>query len=114
MISWRFAAGLRARGYDVVAVKRDRPELEQRLDQTVLGASAAERRAVVTNNVRDYRVVHERTLGRGETHYGIVYTYDDTLPRKKTAVPLWLSTLAQFLDAHPDEDALVNRTYVLP
>ncbi len=114
MISWRIAAELRVRGYDVVAVKRDRPELEQRLDLTVLEASAAELRAVVTNNIRDYRAGHERTLARGERHYGVVYTYDDTLPRTKTAIPLWVSTLTQFLEAHPDEDALVNRTYVLP
>lgn len=114
MISWRVAAELRARGYDVVAVKRDRPELEQRLDQTVLEASAAEQRAVVTNTIRDYRAAHERTLARGERHYGVVYTYDDTLPRTKTAIPLWVSALAQFLEAHPDEGELVNRTYVLP
>jgi hypothetical protein len=114
MISWRVAAELRARGYEVVAVKRDRPELEQHLDQTVLDASAAEQRAVVTNNVRDYRVAHERTLARGERHYGVIYIYDDTLPRTKTAVPLWVATLAQFLETHPDEDALVNRTCVLP
>lgn len=114
MISWRVAAQLRARGYDVVAVKRDRPELEQLLDQSVLDASAAEQRAVVTNNVRDYRVAHERTLARGGRHYGVVYTYDDTLPRTRAAVPLWVSTLAEFLETHSDEDALVNRTWVLP
>ena len=55
MNSWRVAAELRQRGYDVVAVKRDRPGLESRTDPTILEAAAAEQRAVITNNVRDYR-----------------------------------------------------------
>lgn len=114
MISWRIAAELRGRGFDVVAVKRDRPELEQRQDPTVLQAAASERRAVVTNNVRDYQVAHERAQARGETHFGVIYTYDDTLPRSKAAIPLWVSTLQAFLEEHPAEYALVNRTFVLP
>jgi hypothetical protein len=113
MISWRIAADLRARGHDVVAVKRDRTALEGRLDPTLLAAAALERRAVVTNNVRDYRQAHERMLARGEDHYGVVYTYDDTLPRMKVAIPLWVETLEQFLVAHPAEDTLMNRTHVL-
>lgn len=114
MISSRVAAQLRQAGYDVVSVKRDRPELEQRLDETVVAAAADEQRAVVTNNVRDYRVVHERIRARGETHYGIVFTYDDTLPRSKAAIPLWVTRLADLLDAHRGDRALVDRTYVLP
>lgn len=113
-ISWRIAAQLRERGHDVVAVKRDRPELEQRLDPTVLAAAAAERRAVVTNNVRDYQPAHDRTLARGEAHYGVIYTYDAALPRNRATIPLWVSTLEELLAAHLAEDALVNRTYVLP
>jgi predicted nuclease of predicted toxin-antitoxin system len=114
MNSWRIAAELRSRGFDVLAVKRDRVELEQRQDPTVLQAAAAERRAVVTNNVRDYRLAHERALARGEMHYGVIYTYDDALPRTRAAIPLWIATLEQLLEAYPAEDALLNRTWVLP
>src|SRR3989442_7414263 len=113
MISWRIAIQLRDRGHDVVAVKRDRPEPEQSHDPTVLAAAAAERRAVVTNNVRDYRVAHERVWPRGETHDGVVYTYDDTLPRNKASTALWVSKLSDFLDARPADDALLNRTHLL-
>ena len=113
MISWRIAAQLRGRGHDVVAVKRDRPELERALDPSVLAAAAAERRAVVTNNVRDYRLAHERVLARGENHYGVVYTYDDTLPRGKASIALWVSKLSEFLDIRPADDALLNRTHLL-
>lgn len=115
MISWRIAAELRSRGHDAVAVKRDRPELESRVDPTVLTAAAGEQRAVVTNNVRDYRAAHERMRARGEDHYGVIYTYDDTLPRTKAAIPLWVSTLEELLKTHPAENALVNRTlHLLP
>jgi predicted nuclease of predicted toxin-antitoxin system len=113
MISWRIAAELRSRGHDVVAVKRDRPQLESRVDPTVLTAAAAEQRAVVTNNVRDYRTAHERMRARGEDHYGVIYTYDDTLPRNKAAFPLWVSTLEGFLNTHRADDALLNRTHHL-
>lgn len=113
MNSWRVAAELRQRGYDVVAVKRDRPELESRTDPTILQTAAAERRAVVTNNVRDYRVEHARTRARGVDHYGIVYTYDDTLPRNGAAFSLWISTLQELLEGHPADDAFLNREHHL-
>ena len=113
MISWRIAGELRKRGHDVVAVKRDRPELEQQPDGTILGAATGEQRAVVTNNVRDFRVAHERVLGRGDTHYGIVYTFDGSLPRNRAAISLWVRTLERFLRAHESDDALLNRTFVL-
>jgi predicted nuclease of predicted toxin-antitoxin system len=114
MISRRAAAGLREPGHDVVSVTRDPLHLRQLLDRTVLEAAAEDRRAVVTNNVRDFRARHERLRARGEDHYGIVFTYDDTLPRTREAAPLWVSRLRAFLDAHPAGDALLNRTYVLP
>jgi predicted nuclease of predicted toxin-antitoxin system len=113
MNSWRVAAELRQRGYDVVAVKRDRPGLESRTDPTILEAAAAEQRAVVTNNVRDYRVAHERMRARGDDHYGIIYTYDDTLPRNKAGFSLWVSTLQTFVDDRRADDALLNRAHHL-
>ncbi|MGH3005457.1 MAG: DUF5615 family PIN-like protein [Gaiellaceae bacterium] len=113
MISWRIAVELRKRGHDVVAVKRDRPDLEARLDPTVLEAAVAEHRAVVTNNVRDYRVVQERLRARDEDHYGIIYTHDDTLPRNRTAFQLWVLTLEKLLKARPAETALLNRVHHL-
>ena len=113
MISWRIAAELRARGHDVVAVRRDRLELEGTPDPVLLELAATERRAVVTNDVRDYRVAHDRTLARGDTHYGVVYTYDDTLPRSRASLPLWVAMLDTFLATHPAEDALLNQTLVL-
>jgi hypothetical protein len=50
---------------------------------------------------------------RGEDHYGVIYTYDDTLPRNKSAFPLWVSTLEALLAARPAENALLNRVHHL-
>jgi predicted nuclease of predicted toxin-antitoxin system len=113
MISFRVARGLRARGHDVVAIKRDRPELEERGDAEIVRAMASERRAIVTNNIRDFRTVHERMLANGDTHYGIVFTLDATLPRDKGLIRLWVDKLDAFLDDHRDDDALLDRTYLL-
>lgn len=113
MISWRLAAELRRRGHDVVSVKRDRPDLAQTSDPHVLVAAVAERRAVVTNNVRDYREAHRRMLERGATHYGIIYTHDDVLPRNRQSIPLWVASLDRFLTERPDETALLDQTTVL-
>jgi len=113
MISWRIAAELRNRGHDVVAVKRDRPALQSRVDPTVLAAAAAEQRAVVTNNVRDYRAAHERMRVGAEDHHGVIYSYVDTLPRHRAAFPLWVSALKRFLEAHLVENALMNSVHHL-
>ena len=115
MISWRIASALRNRGHVVVAIKRDRPELESRRDATVLASAAAEKRAVVTNNIRDYHVAHERMRTQGQEHFGVIYTHDDTLPRNRSAFSLWVSSLEEFLQSHPGETALLNRVrHLLP
>jgi len=114
MISWRIAAELRERGHDVVAVKRDRPDLEQQSDANVLEAATAEHRAIVTNNVRDFRLWHERVTARGDTHFGVIFTFDDSLPRNRAAAGLWVTTLERLLRTHETDDALSNRTRVLP
>ena len=105
MISRRVAAELRNR--------RQSDREHDDTDPTVLAAAAGEQRAVVTNNVRDYLVAHGRLRARGGDHYGVVFTYDDTLPRNKAAFPLWVSALEEFLGARPGDEALLNRIYHL-
>ena len=112
-ISFQIARRLRNRGHDVVAIKRDRPDLERRLDVDIVRGMASERRAVVTSNVRDFRAVHERLLADVETHYGIVFTLDAALPRNKVSIALWVRRLDSFLRANPNDDALRDKTYVL-
>jgi Domain of unknown function (DUF5615) len=107
------ARALRAAGHDAQAIKADRPELEAASDRDVLLRAAAERRALVTNDLLDFRLLHDRLLAAGEEHYGIVFTDDATMPRNKASIPLWVNALSALLDVHPKEDALRNRIHHL-
>lgn len=114
MISPRIARSLRERGWDVDAVKRDRPDLEGLPDRDIVRRMRREKRAVVTNNVIDFQPLHDRIVATGEEHFGMIFTYDATLPRTKAAIPTWVETLETFLRKHPGEDALRNRVHHLP
>lgn len=114
MISPRIARELRDRGFDVQAIKADRPELEAVADGEVLRRAAAERRTLVTNDVLDFQLIHNQLLAADEAHYGIVFTDDATMPRNKASIPLWLKTLGDLLKANPADDALRNRVRHLP
>lgn len=108
------ARELHARGYDVVAVKNERPDLMSRSDRAIVRQMVSERRVIVTNNVKDYGPIHDRFLAGGEEHYGLVFTFDDTMPRNKASIPCWVSALETLLAANPDDDALRNRVRPLP
>lgn len=114
MISPRVSRELRHGGFDVVAVKADRPELEALADAEVLRHAAAERRAVVSDDILDFQLIHNRMLAEGEKHYGILFTDDVAMPRSKASIPLWVETLKRFLEANPAEGALRNRISFLP
>lgn len=115
MISPRIARELRERGWDVDAVKRYRPDLEARPDREIIRRMAEEKRAVVTNSgVIDFQPIHDRAVAAGEDHFGMIFTYDATMPRTRATIPLWVDTLEDFLRRHPNEDALHNRVHHLP
>lgn len=114
MISPAIARELRERGFEVDAVKRDRPELESLSDGELVRRMSVERRAIVTNDVADFEPLHERVLRRGEEHYGILFTDDATLPRRRADNALWDATLEDFLARHEADDALRNRIRHLP
>jgi predicted nuclease of predicted toxin-antitoxin system len=114
MISPRIARELRSQGFDVEAIKSDRPDLETLADREIVRRMAAEKRAVVTNDVLDFQLIHNRLPAGGEEHYGMVFTSDATMPRNKASIPLWVKTLKKLLEASPADDALRNRVRHLP
>lgn len=114
MISFRVAAELRARGHDVQAVKRDRPDLESVPDLTIVQVLALEARTIVTNNVKDYQPIHRLFAATGRDHAGMVFTSDTTLPRTKAAIPQWIAAFEQLVRSHPAASVLVNRVAHLP
>lgn len=113
MLSPRIARELRNRGHDVIAVK-ERPDLIGLRDREIVRRMAAERRVIVTNDVDDFIVIARRLAASGEEHLGILFTFDQSLPRNRASVPHFVSVLHTLLEEHPAEDALRNRTRALP
>ncbi len=114
MISPRIARELLAKDFDVQAIKSDRPDLETVANREIVRRMAAEKRAVVTNDVLDFQLIHNQVQASGEEHYGLVFTSDATMPRNKASIPLWVKTLKELLEANPADDALRNRVRHLP
>jgi predicted nuclease of predicted toxin-antitoxin system len=115
MISPRIARELRGLGFDVQAIKSDRPDLKAVADREIVRRLAAEKRAVVTNDVLDFGLIHSQMSGAGEEHFGMLFTNDATMPRNKASIPLWVKTLKAILEASPADDALRNRVrHLLP
>lgn len=70
---------------------------------------AIERRAIVTNDVGDFQPIHDRLVGDGEEHYGMLFTSDATMPRNEANIALWVATLEAFLREHQDDASMRNR-----
>lgn len=70
-LSSAIAAELRSRGLDVEAVT-ERPELVRKSDDEIVACAALEGRAVVTNNVKDFRPIVAKRLLEGQSHGGLI------------------------------------------
>lgn len=114
MISPKIARELRSKSLDVQAIKGDRPDLEAAADREIVRRIAAEQRALVTNDVLDFQMIHNQMLTAGEEHYGLIFTSDSTMPRNKASIPLWVRALGKILKEHPTNDAGRNRVLHVP
>jgi predicted nuclease of predicted toxin-antitoxin system len=114
MIPPQVALGLRKAGYEVQAIKRDRNDLLGSSDLELVRLMATERRAIVTNDIADFQAIHDRFLATDDEHYGMVFTFDATMPRNKDAIPQWVQTLTELLADHPEDDSLRNQIHPLP
>lgn len=74
------AEALRKRGHDVVAVA-ERPELRGQRDDAIYRAAWAEERALVTENVADFRPLAAADARAGRPHPPLVFTSNRTFPR---------------------------------
>ena len=99
-LSPQIAALLRQAGHDVIAVV-DRDDLVGRSDRIVFEVATGEGRAVITNNIKDFRPLAAEWLAQGRTHAGLVL-----LPSSRTRTRAAVATLADaveaILRAHPD------------
>jgi hypothetical protein len=76
------AEQLRARGHDVVSVHDlQYGRLEGATDDEVFAEALSEERALVTENVPDFRRLEAEALARGEAHASLVFTSNRQFPR---------------------------------
>jgi hypothetical protein len=93
------AEELRARGHDAVSV-HDAPGAGT-ADEAVVDHARSEHRAVVTENIRDYRPLADAILEAGEAHSGLILT-----PAKRWSrndIGAIIPALDALLATNPDE-----------
>lgn len=107
------ARQLRARGHDVLSV-RERQDLAGLKDADLFARVVSEGRAILTNNVGDFMPLSHQLLLGGEGHFGLLFTSDKSLPRRKDTIGQYVRVLDQLLTDNPGEDACRNRILWLP
>jgi hypothetical protein len=80
MWSPAIAAQLRQRGHDVESVA-ERMELRGQPDAAIFAIAQAEGRAIVTENVPDFRPLAAQSMRDGYVHTGLIFTSNHALPR---------------------------------
>ena len=107
MLSPAIAREFQARGYDIEAVA-GHPDREALPDPEVLALARAERRAIVTNNVRDFRPLHvEAVMPGGPGHYGMIFMAGN-YRRTKSDIGRIIAALEAKIKQYPGDEALVN------
>jgi hypothetical protein len=102
--SREIARQLRSRGHDVVAVA-ERADLVGLGDDELLRRMAQERRAIVTNNVKDFVPLATRAALEAGEHHGLLFTSDRSMPRRIDAIGRVVDALDGFMRRHQGEDS---------
>lgn len=105
MYAPEIAEGLRNRGHHAVSAD-ERPDLKSASDSIVFDIALAERRAIVTNNVRDFIQPAQQALQDEGAFYGIIFTSDKSLPRSKGNIGVFVERLHVLLTRHLEDERL--------
>ncbi len=107
MLSPAVARHLRAHGHDVEPVA-GHPDREALSDPDVLALARAEHRALITNNLRDFRPLHHEAITPGGPgHYGMIFI-PSAYRRTKADTGKIINALETILTQHPRDDDLAN------
>jgi predicted nuclease of predicted toxin-antitoxin system len=107
MLSPAIARQLRSRGHDVEPVAGN-PDREALSDPEVLALARAGHRAIVTNNLRDFRPLHyEAVTPGGPGHFGMIFM-PSSYRRTKADTGRIIAALEAILAQYPGEKDLAN------
>lgn len=107
MFSPAIAAILSERGHDVVAVA-GRADLRSLSDGAIFDASVAEKRWLVTENVKDFRPILLSAMQAGTHVTGILFTSSRTFPRSRRDPAPLAEALDAWLKAGPPQPPLTE------
>jgi Domain of unknown function (DUF5615) len=106
MLSPAIARELREHGHDVLAIANS--ESAALSDPEVMALARTERRAVVTNNLRDYRPLHaDAVTPGGPGHFGMIFM-PGSYRRTRADIGRIISALEQKLKEYPGDEDLAN------
>ncbi len=110
-LSPTIAEQLRTRGHDVVSATE--ANLTGVADERILSAAVRDRRAVVTNNIKDFRPMHADYLKTDTRHYGIVFVPTGKYGLRRDQLGSLITALDQLLVQLPANEALQDREHFL-
>jgi predicted nuclease of predicted toxin-antitoxin system len=99
-LSPQIAVLLRQAGHDVDAVA-GRADLAGRSDRIILEVACGEGRAVVTNNIKDFRPLAAEWLAQGKVHAGLILL-PSARTRTRHAIAAVAAAIGNVLRDHPD------------
>jgi NADP-dependent 3-hydroxy acid dehydrogenase YdfG len=98
-LSLLIARLLRERGLDVVSAA-ERSDLIEALDQEVIDTATREQRAVVTNDIKDFRPLAAGRLVDGQGHAGLILL-PASRSRRRNATGTLADAIETVMRAHP-------------
>jgi Domain of unknown function (DUF5615) len=104
----KIARQLRTRGHDVVAVV-ERADLLGLSDDELFRRMAQERRAIMTNNVKDFVPLASHAAVAADDHYGLLFTSDSSMPRRSDTIGRLVDALDGFLRRYEGEENYRNQ-----
>lgn len=106
-LSPQIARLLRERGLDVEAVA-ERSDLPQASDAEIFDVASREQRAVVTNNIKDFRPLAAERLTDGRGHAGLILV-PASRSRSRGATGALADTIERVMRTRPDGIARAER-----
>jgi hypothetical protein len=82
-------------------------------DAALLVWASSQERAVVTNNIRDFRPLHASYLSASTTHYGIILLPSTKFSLRLDALGMIVTALDRLLSEHPKPEAFLGREIFL-